>query len=350
MNDPDEITPDHFRAMPKVELHCHLDGSMRPETMLELAREQNVTLPRSTPDALRAYMRADNVTNLEDYLARFDATISVLQTADALERAAYELVQDVHADGVRYIEVRNAPRLNTRRGLTDDEVMDATMRGLARAEAQFGTVARFICCTLRHWSPRVSIEMAELAVRYMDRGVVGFDMAGGEAGNPAGEHAAAFLYAREHFLDVTCHAGEGDGPESIEQALFLCGAYRIGHGVRAGENPALLRFLRDRQIPLELCPTSNVQTHAVASFAQHPVKRYLDYGVAVTLNTDNRLISGITLSSEFARLVNELGFTSGNLARCVMNGCRAAFLPLPEREQLAKSIADELVRDWSYVA
>lgn len=350
MNDTKKLAPDRFRTMPKVELHCHLDGSLRPETMLDLAREQKVVLPCTTLEALRAYMRADNVTNLEDYLARFDVTISVLQTPEALERAAYELVEDAHADGIRYIEVRNAPHLNTRSGLTVDEVMDATMRGLARAEADFGTVARFICCSLRNWSPQLSLETAELAVRYMDQGVVGFDIAGGEAGNPAGEHAAAFLYAREHFLGVTCHAGEGDGPDSIEQALFLCGAYRIGHGVRAGENPALLNYLRDRKIPLELCPTSNVQTHAVPTFAQHPAKRYLDYGVAVTLNTDNRLVSGITLSSEFARLVDELGFTIADLTRCVLNGCNAAFLPLPEREQLTANIGAELARDWSDVA
>lgn len=336
--------------MPKVELHCHLDGSMRPETMLDIAREHSVTLPRSEPDELRAYMRADNVSSLEDYLTRFDATISVLQTPEALERVAYELVADVAADGVRYIEVRNAPRLNIRGGLTADEVIGATMRGLSRGEAEFGTVARFICCSLRHWSPEISLETAELAARHRDRGVVGFDIAGGEAGNPAGEHAAAFLYAREHFLGVTCHAGEGDGPESIEQALFLCGANRIGHGVRAGENAELLAYLRDRQIPLELCPTSNVQTHAVASFREHPAKRYLDYGVAVTLNTDNRLISDITLTGEFQRLVDKLGFTIDDLSQCVMNGCRASFLPLPERELLTARIADELCRDWGYVA
>lgn len=348
MNNLERPSAEQLRRMPKIDLHCHLDGSMRPETMLDIARKENVVLPRSTAHELRDYMRADNVTSLEDYLARFDATISVLQTSEALERSAYELVEDAHSDGVRYIEVRNAPRLNTRRGLSLDEVMDATLRGLARGEAEFGTTARFICCSLRHWSPAVSLEMAELAVRYMDRGVVGFDLAGGEAGHPAGEHAVAYLYAREHFLDVTCHAGEGDGPESIEQALFLCGAYRIGHGVRAGEDPMLLAFLRDRQIPLELCPTSNVQTHAVRSSAEHPIKRYLDYGVAVTINTDNRLISGITLTDEFVLLTNEMGFTTADLARCVLNGCRAAFLPLPERHQLTARVREELQRDWGY--
>lgn len=333
-----------LRAMPKVELHCHLDGSLRPETMLEVAGVTGVRLPAATPEALRQYMRADNVASLEDYLARFEVTISVLQTADAIERAAFELVEDAHADGVRYIEIRNAPRLNTRAGLPLDAVMEATMHGLARGEAATGTVARFIVCSLRHWSPDVSLEMAHLAVRWAHRGTVGFDLAGGEAGNPAAAHAEAFHYAREHFLGVTCHAGEGDGPESVVQAVVDCGANRIGHGVRSGEYPTLLDYLRDRRIPLELCPTSNVQTHAVASLGDHPIKQYLDDDLVVTINTDNRLVSGITLTDEFVHLVTEVGFTGSDLARCVINGCRAAFLPLPERDKLTAQVTDDLAR------
>lgn len=340
------LTRDALRAMPKVELHCHLDGSLRAETMLAIAADNGIVLPRDTPDALRHYMRADNVASLEDYLERFEATIAVLQTPEALERAAYELVQDAHADGVRYIEVRNAPRLNTRQGMSLDDVMEATVRGLARGEAETGTVARFIVCSLRHWSPDVSLEMAQLAVRWADRGVVAFDLAGGEAGNPAAAHADAFRLAREHFLGVTCHAGEGDGPESVVQALVDCGVNRLGHGVRSGEYPALLHYLRDRRIPLELCPTSNVQTHAVPSLGDHPIKCYLDEGLTVTINTDNRLISGITLTDEFVHLVRELDFTAADLARCVMNGCRAAFLPLPEREKLVARVGAELAAQW----
>jgi adenosine deaminase len=336
--------------MPKVELHCHLDGSLRPATMLELARDVGVTLPRTDATSLAEYMHANDVTNLEDYLARFEATISVLQTPEAIERVAFELVEDAHEDGVRYIEVRNAPRLNTRRGMTDDEVVEATMRGLAAAERATGTVARFIACSLRHWDPAISLETAQLAVRHKDEGVVAFDLAGPEAAYRASAHAAAFLYARERLLDVTCHAGEGAGPESVRDALFACGAYRIGHGVRIAEDPALLDFVRDRRIPLELCPTSNEQTRAVPSFAEHPIKRYLDAGINVTINTDNRLVSNVTLSDEFARLVNEQGFTHADLARCVLNGVEAAFLPLPERARLAETIRAELARDWTCAA
>jgi len=173
-----------LERMPKVELHCHLDGSLRPATMLELARDAGVALPRGDVASLRAYMCADNVASLEEYISRFDATIAVLQTADALERVAYELVLDAHADGVRYIEVRNAPRLNVRGGLSLDQVMDATLRGLARGERETGTIARFIVCSLRHWSPDISLESARLAVRHRAGGVVGFDLAGGRPGTP----------------------------------------------------------------------------------------------------------------------------------------------------------------------
>ncbi|MEO7041478.1 MAG: adenosine deaminase [Gemmatimonadaceae bacterium] len=336
--------------MPKVELHCHLDGSLRPETMLDIAREHGIILPRENPKDLRHYMCADNVADLADYLHRFDTTISILQTESALERVAYELVEDASLDGVRYIEVRNAPHLNIRGGLTVDQVLAATMRGLRRGEAEFGTIARFITCSLRHWDPSRSLEAAQAAVRHKDYGVVGFDLAGAEAEFSAVDHAAAFAYAREHFLQVTCHAGEAAGPESIETALFDCNASRIGHGVRAEEDPALLKYIRDLGITLEMCPTSNEQTHAVASYAQHPLRRYLQAGVRVTINTDSRLISGVTLTAEYARAVNELGLTISELCTCVINACEASFLPLEQRTKLVADVRAELLRDWGYQA
>ncbi|MEO6866068.1 MAG: adenosine deaminase [Gemmatimonadaceae bacterium] len=336
--------------MPKAELHCHLDGSLRPETMLDIAREHGITLPREEPAELRAYMCADNVSDLGDYLHRFDTTISILQTAPAIERVAYELVEDASRDGLRYIEVRNAPHLNIHGDLTVDEVIEATTRGLARGEREFGTIARFITCSLRHWHPSRSLEAAQAAVRHMHSGVVGFDLAGAEAEYSAADHAAAFAYARRHFLQVTCHAGEAAGPKSIESALFDCNASRIGHGVRAEEDPALLEYIRDTGITLEMCPTSNEQTHAVPSYAQHPLKRYLDSGVRVTINTDSRLISGVTLTDEYVRVVNDLDLTMAELCRCVMNACEASFLPFAERANLVANVRAELERDWGYQA
>jgi len=343
-----QVTADELRRMPKVELHCHLDGSLRPETMLDLAREHGIPLPREDATMLRKYMCADNVTDLGDYLHRFDTTISILQTASALERVAYELVEDASKDGLRYIEIRNAPHLNIRGGLTVDEVIEATLRGLQRGERDFGTMARFITCSLRHWEPARSLEAAQAAVRHMKSGVVGFDLAGAEAEFFAGDHAEAFAYARRHFLQVTCHAGEAAGPASIESALFDCNASRVGHGVRADEEPALLDYIRNRGITLEMCPTSNEQTHAVPSYKQHPVKRYLDSGVRVTINTDSRLISGVTLTDEYARAVNELGMTIADLCRCVLNACEASFLPFEERATLITSVRADLARDWGY--
>ncbi|MDQ2890279.1 MAG: adenosine deaminase [Gemmatimonadota bacterium] len=336
--------------MPKAELHCHLDGSLRPETMLELADGTGFTLPRETASELREYMCADNVADLADYLHRFDTTISILQTSAALERVAYELVGDASRDGLRYIEVRNAPHLNIHGGLTVDEVIEATLRGLARGERDFGTVARFITCSLRHWDPSRSLEAAEAAVRHMHAGVVGFDLAGPEALYSAADHAAAFAYAREHYLRTTCHAGEGAGPQSVREALFVCNATRIGHGVRSDEDADLLEFIRDAQVTLEMCPTSNAQTHAVSSYAEHPLKRYLESGVRVTINTDSRLISGVSLTDEYVRAVNELGLTISDLCRCVMNACEASFLPADERNRLVSDVRAELARDWGYQA
>lgn len=341
-----ELTYDLLRRLPKPELHCHLDGSLRPGTMLEIAREQRVTLPRDDAASLREYMRVDDARNLEDYLARFDVTISVMQTADAIERIAYELVEDARDDGVRYIEVRNAPKLNTRGSLSLDDVVCATLRGLSRGERDFGVVARFIVCSLRHWAPDVSLRMAHLAVAYRDRGVVGFDLAGPESGYAAVDHAAAFLYAREHNLAVTCHAGEGDGAGSVAQAVHLLGANRIGHGTRTGDDSGLLQYVTDRQIALEICPTSNEQTHAVDSFGEHPIRRYFESGVNVTLNTDSRLISGVTLTSEYMRVAAELGFTLDDLVTISLNGFHSAFLPWEERNELVSSVVGELERDW----
>jgi adenosine deaminase len=337
-----------LRMMPKVDLHCHLDGSLRAETMIDLAQQYGVALPRTDPDELRAYMCADNVENLGEYLKKFDLTVSVMQTPEAIERIAYELVEDASHDNVKYIEVRNAPRLNTHGGLSLDEVMRATLTGLERGEQAFGTKARFIVCSLRHWAPTISFQMAELAVKYKDQGVVAFDLAGPEAGHPAGAHAAAFLYARMHDLHATCHAGEAAGPESIREALHMCGAFRIGHGVRANEDPKLVAYLCDRQILLEMCPTSNVQTHVVSSYETHPLKEYFNLGMQVSINTDNRLMSGVTLTDEYVHAVAEMGLMMDDLSDTVLSAGRGAFLPFDEKEKLCGQLAEILDRDGWY--
>jgi adenosine deaminase len=338
------LTPDLLRRLPKAELHCHLDGSLRPETLLELAREYRQPVPRDDVESLREFMRVDDARSLEDYLARFDVTLGVLQTADALERVAYELAIDAGHDGVRYIEVRFAPVLNVRGGLTPGEAIEAPLRGLERAARDGGAEARIIVCALRHLSPDVSLELAQLAVAYRTRGVVGFDLAGGELGNPASKHAAAFEFAQAHDLACTCHAGEGDDASSVRDAIHRCGAHRIGHATRLIEDEALTQYVNDRRIPLEICLTSNVQTRAVVSYEAHPLRRYFDRGLNVVLNTDNRLMSGTTLTDEYLHAARSLDFTFDELARIARNGFASAFLPWEERAAMLAAFDAEIAR------
>jgi adenosine deaminase len=331
---PPIVTRTLLEQLPKAELHCHLDGSIRPATMLELAREYGVTLPALDAESLGEYMIVRGARTLEDYLARFEITLSVLQTEEALERVAYELAEDAAREGVRYIEIRYAPILNLQQGLTLEEAVEAPLRGLARAERSNDVVARLIICGLRNLAPAVSLELAALAVAHKERGVVGFDLAGGEAGNPASAHADAFRYAHDHDLACTCHAGEGDGAASVREAVHACGAQRVGHGTRMIDDDSLTEYVNDRRIAVEICLTSNVQTHAAESYEAHPMRAYFDRGLNVVLNTDNRLMSGVTLVDEYLHAAAKLGFTFDELSRVALNGFESAFLPLAARERL----------------
>jgi adenosine deaminase len=339
---PLSIFSNKLRQLPKAELHCHLDGSVRPATLLELAREHRIQMPRHTPEELAEFMRVDDAQSLEDYLRRFDVTISVMQSEEALERIAYELAEDAAEDGVRYIEVRNAPLLNVVQGITLVQAVEAPLRGLRRAEKDFDITARFIVCGLRQFPPESSLEMARLAVEFSNEGVVAFDLAGSEKGNPAARHVEAFRYAREHNLAVTVHAGEGDGAESIRQAVHVCGANRIGHGTRLIEDPELTQYVNDRRIALEVCLTSNVQTRVADSYATHPFREYFDRGLNVTLNTDNRLMSGTTLTDEYVHAAEQLDLTVEELAGIALNGFESAFLPWEERLTLIEEVSDKI--------
>lgn len=344
------LTRELLRRLPKAELHCHLDGSLRPETMLDLGREFDRPMPAPDADSLREYMTVDDARNLEDYLERFAITLSVMQTEPALERIAYELAEDAARDGVRYIEVRYAPVLNVREGLSLEQAVEAPLRGLARAEAEHGIKGRVIVAAIRNMAPSVSRELAELAVAYRHRGVVGFDLAGGEAGNPAKAHRSAFEYARCHDLACTCHAGEGDGADSVRQAVHVCGAHRIGHATRLIEDTSLTDYCNDRRIALEICLTSNVQTRAADSYASHPFREYYDRGLNVVLNTDNRLMSGVTLTDEYMHAAEALDFGFDELARVALNGFESCFLPYEERMQLVAEVQREIAAMRSVVA
>ena len=337
------LTPEQLRKLPKAELHVHLDGCLRPATMIDLARAAKVDLPARDPDSLRRWMLVDDARDLEDYLRRFEVTIALLQTPEAIERVAYEMVEDAQADGLRYLEVRYCPTLSSRQGLTVEAAVQAEWRGLQRGTRDFGVKTGIINCALRQHDPAESLDLARRSVALRDHGVVGFDIAGGEAGRPAAQHAEAFRIAKAGLLGITVHAGEAAGPESVAQALFDCGADRIGHGTRLGEDPALEAYVRDRRIPIEINLTSNVQTRAVPSASAHPLRGYLARGLAVSLNSDSWLMSGTTCSHEYWLAQTELGATTQDLHKMMMNSFVGAFLPWPEKQELVKSVLPELM-------
>ena len=328
--------------LPKAELHLHFDGSLRPATMLELARDAGLELPATDPESLGRFMLVQDARDLEDYLARFDVTVSLLQTEAAIERVAYEMVEDAAADNLRYMEVRYDPHLSTHGGLTMDQVVAAQRRGFDRGERDFGIRTGIINCTLRHYDPARSVEIARHSVRCKPLGVVGFDLAGGEAGRPPGRHGEAFDIALAGNLGITVHAGEAAGAESVAEAVRRCHAVRIGHGTRLGEDPELQAYVRDRQILIEINITSNLQTRVVREASQHPVRDYFNAGLAVTLCTDSWLMSGVRLTDEYWLAHQQMGFTREEIDRMILNAFAGAFLPWPDRQALLARVRAEL--------
>jgi adenosine deaminase len=331
-----------IRRAPKVLLHDHLDGGLRPQTVIELAAEAGYRdLPTTDPDELaRWFTLGADRKSLELYLEGFRHTVGVMQTADAIERVAAECVEDLAADGIVYAEVRMAPELLIDGGLNLDQAVEAMLAGLRRGSEGLPITVGLIVTAMRQAAR--SVEIAEVAVRHRDEGVVGFDIAGPEAGYPPTRHLDAFhLIARESF-HFTIHAGEGFGLPSIWEALQWCGAERLGHGVRIVEDITtrtdgrvalgrLAAYVRDRRVPLEMCPTSNVHTGAAASLAAHPIDLLRRLRFRVTVNTDNRLMSGISLSSEFATLADAHGLSLDDMEWLTLNAMKSAFWPFDGR-------------------
>jgi adenosine deaminase len=337
------VSDDLLHALPKTDLHCHLDGSLRLKTMLELAEQQGVKLPADTEDGLaRAIKIGARHGSLEEYLKGFEITLSVLQTEDALYRSAYELAMDAAAENCRLIEVRYAPVLHLQKGLKPTVVVEAVLEGLRAANRETGILAGVLVCGIRNMSPDVSLRLAELSVAYKNRGVLGFDLAGAEHGNPARDHQAAFQLILNNNINCTVHAGEAYGPPSIAQALHYCGAHRIGHGVRLREDGDLLNYVNDHRIPIECCPSSNVQTGAVTDMASHPFKFYLDFGIRVTINTDNRLITDTTVTKELSSMVRQFGLTLKDVRNILVGGFKSAFLTFHDRAQLVRKAQNEM--------
>jgi adenosine deaminase len=346
---PMAVTLTEIRQVPKVLLHDHLDGGLRPATIVELAAETGYGgLPAADAGELAAWMgEVARRGSLELYLEAFQHTVGVMQTRESLIRVAAECAEDLAADGVVYAEVRFAPELHLTRGLSLDQVVEAVLEGFRRGSAGRPITVYGLLTAMR--TAARSLEIAELAVRHRDAGVVGFDIAGAEAGFPPSRHLDAFQYvARENF-HITIHAGEGFGLPSIWEAVQWCGADRLGHGVRiiddiqvardgAARLGRLASYVRDKRIPLEMCPTSNVQTGAAASIKEHPIGLLRDLAFRVTVNTDNRLMSGVSLSSEFHALAEAFGYGWGDIEWLTTNAMKSAFAPFDERLQLINTV------------
>jgi adenosine deaminase len=333
---------DLLKSLPKVLLHEHLDGVLRPKTVVELAGSVHYKeLPTEDPAALAEWFHhGANQGSLPEYLKGFKHTIAVTQTEEALERVAYEQGEDLHKDGVVYFETRFAPIFHTQMGLTHQQIVAAVLRGLDRARKDFGISSGLIICAMRNME--VSLEMAELAVDFRARGVVGFDLAGEEGGYPPKKHVDAFHYIQRENFNITIHAGEGYGKESIWQAIQYCGAHRIGHGTRLIDDITvadgkvvklgdLAQYVLDKRIPLEICLISNVHTGAARILAEHPFKILYQEKFRVTLNTDNRLMSNTSMTKEFEAAASTFNLTLDDFEKLTINAMKSAFLPYSKR-------------------
>ena len=337
-----KITDKLVRKLPKTDLHVHLDGSLRIETILDLAEKQKIKLSSSNLKELKEIISGENAKSLEEYLEGFKYTLLVLQTEDALFRAAYELAEDSTNENIRYTEIRYCPILHTKKGLSLTAVSNAVLDGLAQAEKEFNIKTGVIVTGMRNMSPDVLLKLVGLAIAYKSKNVVGFDLAGEEMNYPAKEHREAFDLALKNNLNITIHAGEGYGPESIHQAIHYCGAHRIGHGTRLIEDGDLLNYVNDHRIPIEICLSSNLHTKAVKSFAAHPLPLFYDLGLRVTLNTDNRLMSNTTMTKEFMLTVKHFGFDYKHIKNLIINGFKSSFLPYREKSIMLNKILGEM--------
>lgn len=339
-----------LKSLPKVLLHEHLDGVLRPQTVIDLAKQAHYTeLPTEDPRELASWFhQGANQGSLQKYLEGFAHTIAVMQTEEALERVVYEQAQDLSQDGVVYFETRFAPIFHTRNGLSHQQIVSAVLKGMERGKKDFGISSGLIICAMRNMVD-ASLEMAELAVDFRERGVVGFDLAGEEGGYPPKKHIEAFHYIQRQNFNITIHAGEGFGKESIWQAIQYCGAHRIGHGTRLIEDIAvvdgqvvklgdLAQYVLDKRIPLEICLLSNVHTGAAPSLAQHPFKIFYQEKFRVTLNTDNRLMSDTTMTREFEAAHAAFGLTVQDFETITINAMKSAFLPYDQRCKLIYTV------------
>ncbi len=356
------VTKELIKLVPKVELHDHLDGGLRTTTIIELADRFGVSIPSHDPDELATWFARGCVQkSLPLYLETFAVTVAVLQSPEALRRVAREAVEDLAADGVVYAEIRFAPILHTAQGMRMEEIVEAVLEGMDEGRRITGMAFGVILCSLRNQDPALSFEVAKLAVAYRTRGVVGFDLAGDESGHPPKRHLEAFQYIRNQNFNITIHAGEGFGLESIWQAIQMCGAHRIGHGTRLIDDMAiqgtriekmgsLAHFIQDRRIPIEMCLSSNVGTGAAEDFATHPFNVFFHNNFRVFLSVDNRLMSDTTLTREMEIAAMHYNLNLRDLEKITVNAMKSAFIHHNEKiriifDTIKKGYAD-LRKEW----
>lgn len=352
------LTNEIIKKAPKVELHDHLDGGLRISTIMELAEKEGITLPETDPAALKAwFIEGCKKKSLSLYLETFKYTTAVMQTKEALVRIAREAMEDYSKENVVYAELRFAPALHTQKGLNLEEVVQAVLKGLDQGRKEYGVQFGLILCAMRNERPENTLEIAELAVAFREKGVVGFDIAGDESGHPPKKHLEAFNYIRRQNFNITIHAGEAFGTESIWQAIQICGAHRIGHGVRLTEDMliedgrikkmgSLAHFVQDRRIPLEMCLTSNVGTGACESYKDHPFPVFFKNSFRVFLCSDNRLMSDTNLTNEMIIAAREYGLSLRDLEKITINAMKSAFI---HHERKIKIIYDVIKKRYQEI-
>lgn len=324
--------------MKRIDLHNHLDGSLPAKTILELAEMSDIQLPANTIEEITQYLTVSpDCTSLNEYLEKFDIPVSVLQTEECLEKAVYDLMEDLVNRDVCYAEIRFAPGQHLQRGLTQHQVVDAAVKGLRRAEFDLPIRAQLILCCMRGARYEINKETIDVAKNFLGNGVCCADLAGAEAIFPTSDYKDLFTYAAEQNVPYIIHAGEADGPRSMWDAISM-GAKRIGHGIAAVQDLKLMEYLCDTKLPLEVCVTSNVQTKGVASFSEHPLLKMLDFGIHVTVNTDNMTVSGTNMNHEFSVIESVLGMTGEQEEKLTLNAIEAAFLSDEEKAVLKHRI------------
>src|SRR2546421_10844639 len=330
----------YFQAIPKAELHLHLDGSVRPRTVLELAKENGVPLPTDDPAKLPDFLEAnDNTASLVEYITFFELPIAVLQTVPALERATYELCEDLAKDNVRYAEIRYGPWLHVQHGLSLPDVIRGVLSGWSQGRKAFGLEGGIIVTALRDMPPAQNLALAQVAGRFVNDGVLGFDLAGDEAGHPPILHEDAFRVARSLGMNITIHAGEAAGPESVRQAIAM-GAVRLGHGVRAQEDGDVIAMIKESGVQLDMAPTSNAQTKAVRRLQDHPLRRFYEQGIKVTISTDSRTVSDVTLTQEYQTVTRVLGCTREQISAMTLQALEGGFGDEVTRARLRHQFVD----------